>query len=65
MHGLHSLFVGQSHGDAVLGGEFVCAVFFGPMKWLVQPESTMDRMSLDGLRAGNRVLQEDKLFKKK
>ena len=25
MHGLHSLSIGQSHGDAVLGGDFVGA----------------------------------------
>ena len=65
MRGLHIISIGQSHEDAVLGGDFVGAGFFGPMKWLVQPESTMDRMSLDGLRAGNRVLQENKLLKTK
>ena len=27
MLGLHSLSIGQSHGDAVLGGEFVVAGF--------------------------------------
>ena len=37
----------------------------GPMKWLVQPESTMARKSTDGLRAGTKVLQENKLFKTK
>ena len=37
----------------------------GPMKWLVQPESTMAWPSTDGLRAGTKVLQENKLFKKK
>ena len=37
----------------------------GPMKWLVQPESTMARRLMDGLRAGTKVLQEDKLFKTK
>ena len=36
-----------------------------PMKWLVQPESTMDRQLADGLRAGNKVLQENKLLKTK
>ena len=29
MHGLHSLSIEQSHGDAVLGGDFVGAGFFG------------------------------------
>ena len=33
---------------------------FGPMKWIVQPESTMSRLLLDGLRVGTRVLQENK-----
>ena len=37
----------------------------GPMKWLVQPKSTMARQSTDGLRAGTKVLQENKLFKTK
>ena len=27
MHGLHSLYIGHSHGDAVLGGYFVGAGF--------------------------------------
>ena len=35
------------------------------MKWLVQAESTMARWSADGLRAGTKVLQENKLFKTK
>ena len=38
---------------------------FGPMKCLVQPESTMSWLSPDGLRAGTNVLQENKLFKTK
>ena len=37
----------------------------GPMKWLVQLESTMARRLTDGLRAGTKVLQENKLFKTK
>ena len=36
-----------------------------PMKWLVQPESTMARRLTDGLRAETKVLQENKLFKTK
>ena len=36
----------------------------GPMKWLVQPGSTMARRSSDGLRAGIKVLQENKWLKK-
>ena len=35
------------------------------MKWLVQPEYTMARRSVEGLRAGTKVLQENKLFKTK
>ena len=49
----------------MLGGDFVGAGFFRPMKWLVQPESTMARMLSDGLRAGTRVLQQNKLLKTK
>ena len=52
--------------------EMLCSVgnlllrgLFGPMKWLVQPESTMDWLSLDGWRAGTRVLQENKNLKTK
>ena len=36
-----------------------------PMKYLVQTESTMAWRSSDGLRAGNKVLQENKMFKTK
>ena len=36
-----------------------------PIKWLVQPESTIVRRSLDGLRAGTNMLQENKLFQTK
>ena len=35
------------------------------MKWLVQPESTMAQRSSDELRAGTKILQENKLFKTK
>ena len=35
------------------------------MKWLVQPESTMAWRSMDGLRAGTKVLQENKFKKTK
>ena len=38
---------------------------FGPMKCLLQPESTMALLSLDGWRVITRVLQENKLFKTK
>ena len=38
---------------------------FGPMNWLVHPESTLDCLLSDGLRTGTRVLQECKLFKTK
>ena len=37
----------------------------GPMRWLAQPEYTMDRRLPDGLRAGTKVLQENKWFKTK
>ena len=37
----------------------------GPMKWLVQLESTMAWRSADGLRAETKVLQENKFFKTK
>ena len=37
----------------------------GAMKWLVQLESTMAWRSADGLRAGTKVLQENKNFKTK
>ena len=46
-------------------GTLLTQGFSGPMKWLVQPESTMARRSTDGLRAGTKVLQENKLFKTK
>ena len=36
-----------------------------PMKWLVQPESKMARRLTDGLRAGTKVLHENKFFKTK
>ena len=65
MSGLHSLSIGQSHRDAMLGGEFVNAVFPGPMKWLVQPEPTMAWRSSNGLWEGTKVLRENKLFKTK
>ena len=48
-----------------LAGTFLVQGLIGPMKWLVQPESTMARLSLDGLRAGTRVLQEYKIYKRK
>ena len=35
----------------------------GPMKWLVQPESTMAWQSAEGLRTGTKMLQENKSFK--
>ena len=44
-------------------GTFLLHGLFGPMKWLVQPESTMARLLSDGLRPGTRVLQECKLLK--
>ena len=37
----------------------------GPMNWLVQPESTMDRRSSYRLRAGTKVLQENNVLKTK
>ena len=37
----------------------------GPMKWLVHPDSTMAWRSADGLRAGTKVLQENKCLKTK
>ena len=46
-------------------GTLLTQVFSGPMKWLVQPESTMARRLADGLRAGTKVLQENKNFKTK
>ena len=46
-------------------GTWLTQGFPGPMKCLVQPESTMAWRSADGLRAGNKVLQENKLFKTK
>ena len=52
--------------------EMMCSVgnllvqgLFRPMKWLVQPESIMARLSSDGFREGTRVLQENKLLKTK
>ena len=48
-----------------LVGTLLVQVLFGPMKWLVKPESTMARLFLDGLRAVTRLLQENKLFKTK
>ena len=61
MSGLHSLSVGQSHRDAVLGGEFANAGFVRA----IEVASTMAWQSSDGLRAGNKVLQEKTLFKTK
>ena len=46
-------------------GTLLVQGLFGPMKWLVQPESTMNWWLSDGLRAGTKVLQENKLFKTK
>ena len=46
-------------------GTFSTQVLSGPIKWLVQPKSIMARRSTDGLRAGTKVLQENKLFKTK
>ena len=46
-------------------GNLLLQGLFGTMKWLVQPESTMARLLSDGLRAGTRVLKENKWFKTK
>ena len=46
-------------------GTLLTQGLYGTMKWLVQPESTMARRSSDGLRAGTKVLQENKLLKTK
>ena len=40
-----------------LVGSLLLQGLFGPMKWLVQPESTIARLSLGGLREGTKVLQ--------
>ena len=48
-----------------LVGTLLVQGLFGPMKWLVKPESTMARLFLDGLRVVTRLLQENKLFKTK
>ena len=46
-------------------GNLLTQGLFSPMNWFVQPESTMARQSTDGLRAGTKVLQENKLLKTK
>ena len=46
-------------------GNLLVQGLFRPMKWLVQPEFTTAQLLLDGLRAGNKVLQKKKLLKTK
>ena len=48
-----------------LVGTFLVQGLFGLMMWLVHTKSIMSRLFLDGLRAGTKVLQENKLFKTK
>ena len=41
VHCAGGLSVGEDDGEAVVGGPLVVAGFFGPRKWLVQPESVI------------------------